>query len=90
MMTAPVTLALTLMLVLALCLAEPNTCQPRAEHPFMPIYHIIGNVRTHHAAAALHGFGGRARGSSWAVGCANGRTGLLSSYVARSRAAGYN
>jgi len=22
----------------------PNTCQPRAAHPFMPIYHIIGNV----------------------------------------------
>ena len=24
--------------------AEPNTCQPRSKHPFMPIYHIIGNV----------------------------------------------
>ena len=23
---------------------EPNTCQPRAAHPFLPIYHIIGNV----------------------------------------------
>ena len=25
-------------------LAQPNTCQPRAAHPFLPIYHIIGNV----------------------------------------------
>jgi hypothetical protein len=25
---------------------EPNTCQPRSRHPFMPIYHIIGNVTT--------------------------------------------
>ena len=24
--------------------AQPNTCQPRAAHPFLPIYHIIGNV----------------------------------------------
>merc|ERR1712166_98964 len=24
--------------------AEPNTCQPRSQQPFMPIYHIIGNV----------------------------------------------
>ena len=24
--------------------AMPNTCQPRTKHPFMPIYHIIGNV----------------------------------------------
>ena len=24
----------------------PNTCQPRSKHPFMPIYHIIGNVTT--------------------------------------------
>ena len=27
-----------------LAAAEPNTCQPRSRHPFMPIYHIIGNV----------------------------------------------
>ena len=26
--------------------ADPNTCQPRSKHPFMPIYHIIGNVRS--------------------------------------------
>lgn len=26
--------------------AQPNTCQPRAAHPFLPIYHIIGNVTT--------------------------------------------
>jgi len=35
--------------------AAPNTCQPRAEHPFMPIFHIIGNVsapaRRHRATA---------------------------------------
>ena len=24
----------------------PNTCQPRSAQPFMPIYHIIGNVTT--------------------------------------------
>ena len=24
----------------------PNTCQPRSEHPFLPIYHVIGNVTT--------------------------------------------
>ena len=24
--------------------AVPNTCQPRAAHPFLPIYHLIGNV----------------------------------------------
>jgi hypothetical protein len=24
--------------------AVPNTCQPRSKHPFMPIYHVIGNV----------------------------------------------
>ena len=27
-----------------LAAAEPNTCEPRSRHPFMPIYHIIGNV----------------------------------------------
>lgn len=26
--------------------STPNTCQPRSKHPFMPIYHIIGNVTT--------------------------------------------
>ena len=26
--------------------ASPNTCQPRSAQPFMPIYHIIGNVTT--------------------------------------------
>ncbi len=24
--------------------ATPNTCQPRALHPFLPTYHLIGNV----------------------------------------------
>ena len=24
----------------------PNTCQPRSRHPFLPIYHVIGNVTT--------------------------------------------
>ena len=31
-------------LTAALVGAEPNTCQPRSSHPFLPIYHIIGNV----------------------------------------------
>ena len=31
-------------LLIAACQAEPNTCQPRAAHPFMPIFHLIGNV----------------------------------------------
>lgn len=26
--------------------AYPNTCQPRSVQPFMPIYHLIGNVTT--------------------------------------------
>ena len=30
----------------AFAIGEPNTCQPRAAHPFLPIYHIIGNVTT--------------------------------------------
>ena len=37
------------LLVLLTCIVttastHPNTCQPRASHPFLPIYHIIGNV----------------------------------------------
>ena len=36
-----------LLLALAGLVAEgPNTCQPRSAHPFLPIYHIIGNVTT--------------------------------------------
>ena len=42
--------------------AEPNTCQPRSEHPFMPIYHIIGNVRIH-MYRSQRGGGGRPRRS---------------------------
>ena len=49
-MGEPRMLSLTLLLlasgVLPPSSAEPNTCQPRSKHPFMPIYHIIGNVTT--------------------------------------------
>ena len=38
------------LLLLDAATADPNTCQPRSEHPFMPIYHIIGNVRTRQVA----------------------------------------
>jgi hypothetical protein len=27
-----------------LAVADPNTCAPRAAHPYMPIFHVIGNV----------------------------------------------
>ena len=33
--------------------ASPNTCQPRALQPFMPIYHIIGNVTTDDATGEV-------------------------------------
>ena len=29
--------------------ATPNTCQPRATHPFLPTYHLIGNVTSDEA-----------------------------------------
>ena len=35
-----------LLVIASVTMATPNTCQPRAAHPFLPIYHIIGNVTT--------------------------------------------
>ena len=40
------------LLVVAMA-ATPNTCQPRSAHPFMPIFHIIGNVTTDSATGAV-------------------------------------
>ena len=40
-------------LLAAAALATPNTCQPRASHPFMPIYHLIGNVTTDDATGEV-------------------------------------
>ena len=37
---------LLLFTLATLVLGEPNTCQPRSTQPFMPIYHLIGNVST--------------------------------------------
>ena len=35
---------LGLMLVGGTSSSAPNTCQPRADQPLMPIFHIIGNI----------------------------------------------
>ena len=43
-MLALAAFAAGLSLAAAAAAAGPNTCQPRSEHPLMPIYHIIGNV----------------------------------------------
>ena len=52
----PPSLPLKLLLLAASALltrSSPNTCQPRALQPFMPIYHIIGNVTTDDATGEV-------------------------------------
>ena len=40
----PLALLGLLLLLAAASSATPNTCQPRADQPLMPIFHIIGNI----------------------------------------------
>ena len=45
---------LALSVLAAVAAAEPNTCQPRSAHPFMPIFHIVGNITTDAADTVIN------------------------------------